>query len=199
MTPIFAWLYFFVTETMQTKIQGSTKRRFSSLEKNFFGRLDKLFCEYKQDKLVFYFVNNVKTCSSRLKILDKTEIKHVFQSKPLYHLSSTLSLLNFLNFRCERLLKATQNFCRTYYHQKSWMLLINGMKLWNEKIQINKLLFSGWYYCTSYMNIDSAQCQILFAQSFGDSLLFLARILNKPKALSLVSHTTNIIHQHYQT
>ena len=131
--------------------------------------------------------------------MDKTQIKHIFQSKPLYHLSNTLSLLNFLNFRWERLLKATQNFCRTYYHQKSWMLLINGMKLWNEKIPINKLLFSGWYYCTSYMNIDSAQCQILFAQSFGDSPLFLARILNKPKPLSLVSHTTNIIHQHYQT
>ena len=122
MTSIFACLYFFLKETMQKKFQGSTKRRFSSSEKFFLKTskwLDKLFCEYKQYKLVFYFLNNVKTFSSRLEFLDKTEIKHVFQSKPLYYLSNTLSLLKFLNFRRERLLKATQNFCRTYYHQNS--------------------------------------------------------------------------------
>ena len=51
----------------------------------------KLVRDYKQGKLVSYFLNNAaKTCIYRWKISENIEIGHVFQSRAFFHLSSNL-------------------------------------------------------------------------------------------------------------
>ena len=54
----------------------------------------KLFWDYKQQNLVSYFINNGAKMFilHRLKISEKIEIEHVFQSKAFFHLSGNLHL-----------------------------------------------------------------------------------------------------------
>ena len=85
-----------LTETMPMKFQGCGEIRCGGSEKDrYFLKIPKLHRklarEYKRGKFVFYFLNNAaKTCSYGLKISENIEIKHVFQSKVFFHLSSTL-------------------------------------------------------------------------------------------------------------
>ena len=89
-----------------THLMCSLESRFIGSEKNrYFLKISKwqhkLVRDCKRGKLVSYFVNNAaKTCLYGLKILDNIEIKHVFQSRVFFQLSSNLhtSCLSALNF-----------------------------------------------------------------------------------------------------
>ena len=78
------------------KYQEFGETRFSSSEKDhYFSKIlkwqHKLVWDYKQGKLVSYFLNNAaKICLYGLKISEKIEIEHVFQSKTFFHLSGNL-------------------------------------------------------------------------------------------------------------
>ena len=79
------------------KFQESGESRFGGPEKdrNFLKILKwqhKLDRDYKQGKLVSYFLNNAaKTCLHGLKISENIEIEHIFQSKAFFHLSGNLN------------------------------------------------------------------------------------------------------------
>ena len=63
----------------------------------------KLVQNYKQGKLVSYFLNNAaKTCLYGLKISENIEIEHVFQSKTFFHLSSNLHTSYLSTFNSKR-------------------------------------------------------------------------------------------------
>ena len=78
------------------KFQGSGESRFGSSGKDrYFWKIPrwqhKLVRDYKQRKLVSYFLNvAAKTCLYGLKISGNIDIEHVFQSKAFFRLSSNL-------------------------------------------------------------------------------------------------------------
>ena len=78
------------------KFQGSGKSRSCGSEKDCYSLKipkwqHKHVRDYKRGNLVSYFLNNAaKTCLYGLKISEKIDIEHVFQSKAFFHLSSNL-------------------------------------------------------------------------------------------------------------
>ena len=107
---IFACLYFTLvpsllhsTQVLQKpcqgnfgKFQGSGESRFGCSEKDhYFMKIPqwqhKHVRDYKQGKLVSYFLNNAaETCLYGLKISENIDIEHVFQSKAFFRLGSNL-------------------------------------------------------------------------------------------------------------
>ena len=84
-----------IAEIMPRKFQGFNECRFGGFEKDrYFFKIPKwqhkLIQKYKRGKLASYFLDNaVKTCSYELKISENIEIKHVFQSKSIFHHSNS--------------------------------------------------------------------------------------------------------------
>ena len=66
----------------------------------------KLVRDYKQGKLVSYFLNNApKSCLYGLKISGNIETEHIFQSKGFFHLSGNLHISCFSLFNSYNLLR----------------------------------------------------------------------------------------------
>ena len=79
------------------KFQESGESRFGSSEKDRYllkilKWQHKLVQDYKQGKLVSYFLNNAtKACLHGLNISENIEIEHIFQSKTFFHLTGNLN------------------------------------------------------------------------------------------------------------
>ena len=90
------------------KFQGSGNSRFGGSGKvRYFIKIpkwqQKLVWNYKRVKLVFYFLKNgAKTCLYGLKISENIEIKHVFQFKAFFHITSSLHTTCFNAFNSSR-------------------------------------------------------------------------------------------------